>query len=113
MANAHIPVCARIRLKSNSLTRVREWVAHITQHKVEALQTLAAEGASIESVFLDSTKEGDFLLVYMRAVSHERAQQVAAASTAEIDRYHQAFKREAWAEVRSLELLLDLEQHGA
>ena len=113
MTNAYIPVCARVRLKSNLLPRVREWASHITQHKVEALQTLAAEDVSIESVFLDSTKEGDFLVIYMRAASHERAQQVAAASTAEIDRYHKAFKREAWAEVRSLELLLDLEQHVA
>lgn len=100
--------CVRVRLKPGTLPQVREWAAHIGAHREEALATLAAEGVSIESVFLDSTEAGDYLVYYMRAGSHERAREVAQASVAAIDRYHQAFKRATWAGVQPLELLVDL-----
>jgi Family of unknown function (DUF6176) len=101
-------VCARVRLHPGSLERVRAWARYIAEHREEALRTLAAEGVTIESVFLDSGTEGDFLVYYMRAASHEKAQQIATQSTEAIDRYHQAFKRETWAEVKRLEALVDL-----
>ncbi|MFJ4289364.1 DUF6176 family protein [Cupriavidus sp. NPDC089707] len=103
-----IPICARIRLTPESLARVREWAAHISTHGAEALGTLRAEGVSIESVFLDTAPDGDYLVYYMRAASEEQAAEVARHSVAEIDRYHQQFKRDTWAEVRRLELLVDL-----
>jgi len=101
-------VCARVRLRPGSLPRVREWAQYLTAHREEALGTLAAEGVSIESVFLDSGAEGDFLVYYMRSSSHEKAQQVAMQSTEVVDRYHRAFKQETWAEVKRLEPLVDL-----
>lgn len=103
------PVCARIRLQPDSLERVRAWAAHINMNKDAALATLQNESVSIESVFLDSSKDGDFLVYYMRAASHEQAQEVARQSTAAIDQYHQKFKRDTWLEVRHLELLVDLD----
>ena len=113
MSSARIPACVRVRLKPNSVARVREWAKYIQEHKAEALQTLRAEGVSIETVFLESTAEGDFLVYYMRATSLDQAKLVAAQSMAAIDQYHKAFKRESWAEVVKLELLLDLEQDAA
>jgi len=104
------PRCVRIRLKPGSLDRVREWAHHIAAHEGEALDTLRAEGVSIESVFLDTSAEGDFLVYYMRAASHAQTQAAACRSTAQIDQYHRAFKRDTWAAVRPLELLLDLQQ---
>lgn len=101
-------VCARVRLRADSLPRVREWAAYVVSHRAEALETLENEGVTIESVFLESTAEGDFLVYYMRAASMEKAQEVAQASVSEMDRYHRAFKRETWAKVEKLELLLDL-----
>ncbi len=41
-------VCARIRLKPDSLPLVREWAAYIAAHREEALRTLEAEGVVIE-----------------------------------------------------------------
>lgn len=64
---------------------------------------------SIETVFLDTNEHGDFLIYYMRAASFERAQQVANASVAAIDLYHQQFKRDTWEQGTKLELLLDLQ----
>lgn len=104
-----VAVCARILLRAGALPRVREWAAHIARHHEEARQTLSAEGVTIESVFLDSSAaDGDYLVYYMRAASHAQAQEVARRSTAEIDRYHRAFKQDAWARVDRLELLVDL-----
>ncbi|WP_255991974.1 DUF6176 family protein [Chitinolyticbacter albus] len=102
-------VCARVALKPNSLQRVREWAAFISQHREEALQTLQLEGVTIESVFLDSSPSGDFLVYYMRSASQSKAEAVAANSLAMIDAYHNTFKRETWSHVDRLELLLDLE----
>lgn len=101
-------VCVRIQLQPDSLPRVRAWAEHLRAHRDEALQTLAAEGVTVESVFLDSGAEGDFLVYYMRSGSQQRAQEVAARSVAAIDAYHRAFKRDTWAVVRPLDLLLDL-----
>ena len=81
----------------------------MSEHRGEALQTLMAEGVSIESVFLESSVDGDFLVYYMRSESQEEAEAVAARSVEAIDRYHQQFKKETWVSATRLELLLDLE----
>lgn len=104
-----VPACVRVRLRPDSLAKVREWAAHINDHRSEAMQTLIAEGVRVESVFLDSSKDGDFLVCYMRAVSHAVARKVAQDSTARIDAFHRAFKKETWVEVSPLELLVDLQ----
>ena len=75
--------------------------------------TLAAEGVTIESVFLDSGQEGDFLIYYMRAASLGAARKAASESIAPIDAFHRDFKREVWMEVSRLELLLDLTRSDA
>ena len=109
MPSAQVPACVRIQLKPGSLARVREWAAYIAAHREDALRTLQAEGVSVESVFLESSEDGDFLVYYMRTASLEKARAVAVQSTSAIDQYHQRFKRECWAEVRRLELLVDIE----
>jgi len=108
MNSSHVPFCARIRLKKGVLPRVREWAAHMAAHRAEALQRLVVEEVSIESVFLDITLEGDFLVYYMRAASHEEAHRMVAQSAAELDQYHKVFQRETWGAAQRLELLLDL-----
>jgi hypothetical protein len=109
MSELHKPACARIRLQPGSLPQARRWAQYISEHRSEALQTLRAEGVTIESVFLESSEAGDFLVYYMRSESQKKADAVAARSVADIDRYHQQFKRETWVSATRLELLLDLE----
>ncbi|QSI28107.1 hypothetical protein GNX71_00350 [Variovorax sp. RKNM96] len=104
------PACVRVRLRPDSLVRVREWASHIAGHRDQALRTLDAEGVTVESVFLESTAQGDFLIYYMRSASHDKARLAAERSTEAIDAYHQAFKSETWAGVERLELLLDLQR---
>lgn len=101
-------VCARVWLRPGSQARVREWARHVGEHRGEALRTLQEEGVTIESVFFEDTADGPCLIYYMRSASQARAIATAAKSTHAIDEYHRAFKRETWAKVEHLELLLDL-----
>ena len=101
-------VCSKIKLRPGSLGRVREWAAEMNRRADEALATLRDEGVIIESVFLDSTAEGDFLIFYMKAEDFERARAVGRASAHPIDAYHHQFQRETFESGKRLELLFDL-----
>ncbi len=102
--------CVKIKLKPGSLDRVREWADEISRRSDEALETLRDEGVIVESVFLDCTNEGDFLIYYMKAESIERAKEVVKKSVHSIDNYHQKFKRDTWESRNKLELLVDLDR---
>ncbi|MGI8555578.1 MAG: DUF6176 family protein [Pyrinomonadaceae bacterium] len=101
--------CVKIKLKDNSLEKVREWAKIINQRKDEALATLRDEGVILETVFLDQTAEGDFLIYLMKAESFEKAKETVNKSVHAIDEFHQNFKRETWEDGKQLELLIDLE----
>ncbi|MFN2454723.1 MAG: DUF6176 family protein [Pyrinomonadaceae bacterium] len=102
--------CVKIRLKSGALDRVRAWAQTINERRDEALETLRDEGVVIESVFLDSTADGDFLIYYMRAESFDRADEVVQKSVHAIDAYHREFKRDTWIEREELKALIDLDR---
>lgn len=96
-------------MKSGSLERVREWAAELTRRRDEALATLRDEGTIVESVFLERTGEGDYLIYYMKAENFERARAVYGSSTHAIDAYHRKFKEDTWESSTNLELLVDLD----
>ena len=100
--------CSVIQLKEGSLDRVKEWASAINSRKEEALKTLKNEGVTIESFFLVTLEEKDFLVAYMRASSVEKARASVKTSLHEIDAYHQEFKRSAWEKKFDAELLVDL-----
>ncbi len=102
-------VCAKVRLKPGSLDRVREWATELRTRSDEVLATLRDEGVVIESVFLDSDEQGDFLVYYMKARSLEGAHAVVQSSSHAIDSYHQQFKVDTWQSQTPLELLVDFE----
>jgi hypothetical protein len=104
-------ICRRIRLKSGSLDRVREWARTIAERREEALATLRDEGVTLESAFLERAGDGDYLVYYMRAHDLQRASGAAGRSTHPIDMYHQAFKQDTWDDRGvTLEVLVDLER---
>ncbi len=102
--------CIKIKLKPNSLEKVREWARTINERKDETLATLRDENVILECVFLDKTSEGDFLIYLMKAESFEKAKEVFEKSVHAIDEYHQNFKRETWQDGQKLEMLIDLER---
>ena len=52
--------CVKIKLKPNSLEKVREWAQTINERKDEALATLRDEGVILETVFLDQKRKAIF-----------------------------------------------------
>lgn len=99
-----------IKLKPDSLDRVREWAKAINKRKDEALATLRDEAVVAESWFLLSLDDGDYLLAYMRAKDMKKAHEAVKDSLHEIDALHQQFKQDAWVKGGgiSTELLVDL-----
>ncbi len=102
--------CTRVRLKPNSIPKVREWAEELNSRKQEALETLKDEGVYIESAFLEQTSEADFLIYYMRMESMEKAKAAVAKSAHPIDAYHKQFKIECWESREELELLVDFDR---
>lgn len=98
----------RIKLKQDSLHRVREWANEIMSRKEEALETLRDESVLLENFFLDQSEDGDYLIGVMTAESFERSQATVQESKHAIDIYHQKFKRDTWESGEPLELLVDL-----
>lgn len=102
--------CFKIRLKPGSVEKVRTWAKTINERKAEALATLRDETVILETVFLDQTSEGDFLIYLMKAESFEKAARAVKQSVHAIDEYHQNFKREYWLDGAALETLVDLDR---
>jgi hypothetical protein len=103
--------CVKVKLKPGSLERVCEWARTLNEtRRDEALDTLRDETVIVECAFLDSTPEGDYLIVFMKAESFEKSRRAVQASTHDIDRYHQQFKRDTWASGKQLEMLVDLDR---
>lgn len=99
-----------IKLKANSMADVEVWQREIQQRKAEAIQTLQAEGVTVESWFQLELNGDDYLLAYTRAKDIAYAQQVARNSVFEIDQVHRQFKQH-WAQVIPAQLLVDLENN--
>jgi hypothetical protein len=99
--------CNLIKLKPGSLPIVRHWAETLNSRMKEVLATLHDETVVIESVFLLSRGDGDYLVYYMRAQSMEKARKAVQSSPHEIDAFHQQFKKNAWVSSESTELLLD------
>ena len=102
--------CVKIKLKPGSRNRVFAWAQEIDSRKDEALATLRDEGIFVESFFLDTADDGDYLIGYIRAESFEKAAEAVRQSTHALDAYHQQFKRDTWESGKPLELLVDLER---
>ena len=102
--------CAKLRLKPGSLSRVREWAAELTRRRAEVMATLRDETVRIESAFLESGPNGDFLVYYMRVDDRDADRGAFERSTHAIDAYHRAFMEEVIEGRESLELLIDFDR---
>lgn len=97
-----------IKLKSDSMEQVEAWRSEIERRKAEAVETLKAEGVTVESWFHLEVNGEQFLIAYMRAHDIAHAQKVGRESTFDIDRVHKRFKAH-WEKVYPARLLVDLE----
>ena len=102
-------VCVKVKLRPGSLEQVHEWADELRSRADEVLATLRDEGVVIESVFLDSNEQGDYLVYYIKARSLSAAREAAERSSHPIDAYHERFKAQTWESRSRLELLVDFE----
>ena len=102
-------ICVKVKLKPGSLDQVHKWADELRSRADEVLETLRDEGVAVESVFLDSNEQGDFIVYYMKARSLSAAGEAAERSSHPIDAYHEQFKSQTWDSRSSLELLVDFE----
>ncbi|MGJ3255708.1 MAG: DUF6176 family protein [Alcanivorax sp.] len=103
-------IAGLIELKPNSDEEVKDWTVFIEAHREQALESLRAEGVSIESWFSLTLAGKDYLLCYMRADSIEKSQQVMEDSDNPVDARHRQFKENAWVRGSHVKtkLLVDL-----
>ncbi|MBJ8441282.1 DUF6176 family protein [Acinetobacter junii] len=99
-----------IKLKQDTLANVDAWKIEIEQRKDEAIQTLKAEGVTIESWFHLELDGNNYLIAYIRSHDIGHAQQVARNSSFEIDKVHKQFKQN-WERIIPATLLVDLENY--
>ena len=92
------------------MQRVREWAQTLNERNDEALETLRDEGGVVESIFLDQTADGDFLIYYTKAEDFKKSAEAYKNSTHPIDEYHRRFIHETRVEAHDLELLVDLDR---
>ena len=79
-----------IKLKQDTLANVDAWKIEIEQRKDEAIQTLQAEGVTIESWFHLELDGNNYLIAYIRS--------------------HKQFKQN-WERIIPATLLVDLENY--
>lgn len=101
-------VAYRIKLKPNSLEKVKAWGKKLSSDKSEVAQLLKNEGIVIESAFLEHTVEGDFLIYYLRARDLKKAREISLASTHPIDVFHKQVMKDITENAVTLENLLDV-----
>ena len=99
-----------IKLKQDTLANVDAWKIEIEQRKDEAIQTLQAEGVTIESWFHLELDGNNYLIAYIRSHDIGHAQQVERNSSFEIDKVHKQFKQN-WERIIPATLLVDLENY--
>ena len=82
-----------IQLKPNRKNELKAWQQELNARKLEAIETLKAEGVFVESWFYLEIKGKDFLMAFMRAENIVKVQQIARNSAFAIDAVHRTFKQ--------------------
>ena len=89
---------------------MREWADELTRRREEVMATLRDETARVESVFLESTADGDFLVYDMRVDDADADRKAFERSTHAIDAYHRSVMQEIVESRHALELLVDFDR---
>ena len=100
--------CLRIKLKPGTTDRMVHFLKSLKDRDAEVRKSLQAEGILEESLFLDRTEAGDFLVFLTRAENLEAAAAAFQSSELPLDVETRTLIAETWESARPLELLADL-----
>lgn len=76
------------------VSELKAWMGEISERTDEIVETLQDEGVKTESVFLEESAYGTFLVTYMEAEDLREAQQTFEESNHEIDIEHKQVLQE-------------------
>jgi len=106
--NSRQILCGRIKIKEGMLKEVRQWFQMLSERKEELLDAFASEGVELESVFLEHTAEGDFLIYYMRQEDIAKVYETLARLQLPVRLFHVECWKKYCDECIVLEPLFDL-----
>lgn len=101
--------CFKVTLKPGSRERVREWTRTTAERGSEAEALLRSEGIFLQTVYLDITENGDYLLMFIRTKDVDTALKIARESTDALNLVFREFVRETWERVDVLEKIYDID----
>lgn len=97
------------RIRPDQRAALEDWQRELNgPRREEALATLAAEGVDHEKAVILDTSDGPVLIYAMESDDPERAQAIAAASDADVDRRHREVLSAADAGRAAITVALDL-----
>jgi hypothetical protein len=108
--NSRQILCGRIKIKEGMLKEVRAWFQTLSNRKEELLEAFASEGVELESVFLEHTSEGDFLIYYMRQDDIEKVYEALAKLQFPVRLFHVECWKKYCEQCTVLEPLFDLKR---
>lgn len=106
--NSRQVLCGRIKIKNGALPEVRQWFQTLNHRRAELLEAFELEGVKLESVFLEQTPEGDFLVYYMRQDDLEKVYENLARLKLPVRLFHVECWKQYCEECTVLEPLFDL-----
>ncbi|MFE1745393.1 DUF6176 family protein [Coleofasciculus sp. H7-2] len=102
--------CLKIRIKPGLTIPVIGWLKNLNNQLDEVRELLRNEGILIESIFLERSKDGDFLILYQKAEDLSKASEAFYHSSSPLALATQKFISETWGDIQPLELVIDFER---
>jgi hypothetical protein len=103
-------LCGRIKIKEGCVTEVRKWFKTLQERQNELIEAFTVEGVWLESVFLEHTKDADYLVYYMRQDDIEKVYEQLAKYQMPVRLFHIECCKNYLDECVVLDPLFDLQR---
>lgn len=97
----------KVKEKAVAYDQVREWANFLKTHSDQVLESMRAEGVTVETAFLDQQAGGLYLIYIFKAENIEKVFQVLNDSQREVDMYHKNTFLKLFGKPEKLEILVD------
>ncbi|MDL0131440.1 DUF6176 family protein [Halobacterium salinarum] len=87
-------ILVKQEVEPEKVSKLNGWLKEVSNRTDEVVETLQDEDVATESVFLEESSHGTFLVTYMEAEDVQEAQEAFAESTHEIDVEHKQVLQE-------------------
>ncbi|HSW85891.1 MAG TPA: DUF6176 family protein [Rhabdochlamydiaceae bacterium] len=103
-------LCGRIKIKEGALKEVHHWFNTLSERKEELIEAFTQEGVWLESVFLEHTQNGDYLIYYTRQDDLEKVYAIIALLELPVRLFHVECWKKYCEECIVLKPLFDLQR---